>query len=750
MRFSADAREICAFNQNKPDTYFRFRKCFSLKKMPQQSARLFLAAEGEMKVQCNGTRLPVTQFPSWQKCRYVSEVDLLPLLSAGENCLCITLHHYGVGCFSRQNGVPGFIAELRLDGKTFLVSDTSWKTSPDPGYEGRRARVISRLLGLSFAARNDLAEPEESLSSCDDSAWEAAIPALFPDGVRPSYEMRPLPFLQESAPLPVSLLEKKGCSLSSCGKGVSISPQEKILTIDLGREETGFFRIELDSPRVFSLEIHHGEHLADGHVRSDLCGSRYIDTLTVKEGKQSFLHPFRRFGARYLELHLPERDFSFTLFYAGLVPVHRETPERTAFYSSETDPREAELRETALHTLECCTHDHYEDCPWREQALYAYDSRNEMLFDYFTAKKNWRFAAASLELLRQGEFSARQLMLCAPSEADVYIPAFSLVWISALRENTLFSGDEKPLKKAWPTVKRLLAGAMENPAGGNLYAPTRYDGMWDFYEWTGALSKMEKQPHLLYQCYLMEALRSGAEIALVSGEKKEAAYYTERAEAIAGAVRRRFWRNTTQCYHLFADEPDDAPKYEHCQVLPLFLGIVPPRQKKILVAKILRDEFPRSTFSLLVYLGRALEAEGAEARSYLQKRFQNTFYPLIDQGATSLWETPKGEADFSGAASLCHAWSCVTLWFDGAVRLGIWPLAAGFSRFRFDPFLGKDQAISGEVSTPAGLIRVELKKITSRVSEAVLSYPGFLECVFPGNLSVVSQKKGEVTLRGNF
>ena len=35
------------------------------------------------------------------------------------------------------------------------------------------------------------------------------------------------------------------------------------------------------------------------------------------------------------------------------------------------------------------------------------------------------------------------------------------------------------------------------------------------------------------------------------------------------------------------------------------------------------------------------------------------FGGMLLRGATSFWETEKGEEDFDGAGSLCHGWSAV-------------------------------------------------------------------------------------------
>ena len=63
-------------------------------------------------------------------------------------------------------------------------------------------------------------------------------------------------------------------------------------------------------------------------------------------------------------------------------------------------------------------HEHYEDCPWREQALYAMDSRNQMLCGYYVFQ-NKEFAASSLRLLALGQREDGLLELCAPARVGV-------------------------------------------------------------------------------------------------------------------------------------------------------------------------------------------------------------------------------------------------------------------------------------------------------------------------------------------
>jgi hypothetical protein len=79
-------------------------------------------------------------------------------------------------------------------------------------------------------------------------------------------------------------------------------------------------------------------------------------------------------------------------------------------------------------------------------------------------------------------------------------------------------------------------------------------------------------------------------------------------------------------------------------------------------------------------------------------------------GATSFWETDLGGNDFGRAASLCHAWSALPLYYYGAYVLGVRPLEPGFRRFALSSCPDRFMEAKGAVPTPAGPIRVEWRR----------------------------------------
>ena len=76
------------------------------------------------------------------------------------------------------------------------------------------------------------------------------------------------------------------------------------LIADLGKEMAGFVEFEIDAPAAARIDYGHGEHLADGRVRTEIYGRNFADTCICREGRNVFQLPFRRIGGRYLEIHI--------------------------------------------------------------------------------------------------------------------------------------------------------------------------------------------------------------------------------------------------------------------------------------------------------------------------------------------------------------------------------------------------------------------------------------------------------------
>lgn len=221
--------------------------------------------------------------------------------------------------------------------------------------------------------------------------------------------------------------------------------------MDMGLETTGYLDLDIVCPEATRVDIGFGEHLEDMRVRTDVGGRHFTFQWEAPAERCRFTHYFHRVGARYLQLFIYGHEA--IVYSAGIRPLNYPFSEESAFHCS--DHLHNRIYETAKHTLRCCVHQHYEDSPWREQSLYAFDSRSQMLFGYY-AFGEMEQPKASLKLLALSQREDGLLELCAPGRTPVTIPSFSLMFIVALEEYCRYSGDVAFGKELLPTAQKFL------------------------------------------------------------------------------------------------------------------------------------------------------------------------------------------------------------------------------------------------------------------------------------------------------
>ncbi len=236
--------------------------------------------------------------------------------------------------------------------------------------------------------------------------------------------------------------------------------------IDCGEECSGFMDLEVETEAPVKIWIGWGEHLADGRVRSHI-GSRYFETsYRSGAGHHMFTNYFQRIGLRFLELHVyPEKMGETKVSYAGIRPLEYPTVQRGKIKIE--DELHQKIYDISVRTLQLCMHEHYEDTPWREQALYAMDSLNQALCGYYCFGE-YDFARASLELLAEGLKEDGYLELHTPGKDAVMIPYFTFMWVLGMRDYLKFSKDTVFLTKYWDKIKFIVDKRLEEVQDGLL------------------------------------------------------------------------------------------------------------------------------------------------------------------------------------------------------------------------------------------------------------------------------------------
>ncbi len=442
---------------------------------------------------------------------------------------------------------------------------------------------------------------------------------------------------------------------------------------DLGAEQVGFCELDITTTQPCEVLIGWGEHLADQRVRTEVGGRCFGARCRLAAGENHLLYPLRRLGLRYLQLHIYAPAASVDIRYAGVRPVDYPLPEATPYPGAEKDGRQAAIYETCLRTLRLCLHDHYEDCPWREQALYTMDSRNQMLCGYY-AYGETAAPRASLSLIAQSLREDDLLELCSPARCAITIPAFSAMFVVQLAEYAEHSGDLALVRELLPTAERILEGFISHMADekDGLIACYPEREYWNFYEWQtgleGSISGSVAPEDMTYDaplcCFVSLAMAALASLYLRFDMYAEAQRMLTLNKRLNRAVHQYFYDERAGMYDSYL-RLRDGVKYHRAQLtqaLALCCGACPEAEAERLRERLAHDDslYP-VTLSHSIFRYDALLADKKYLPLILQE-IRDIWGSMLDAGATTFWETAQGQSDFGNAGSLCHGWSAVPLY----------------------------------------------------------------------------------------
>ena len=646
MSIFYDAKWIWENSSPKIDEYAEFLIEFDFF---GKDLSLNISADSNYAVYLNGRLCCFGQYPDYPHFKIYDKRDLFGFARKGKNVLAIRVWYYGIDNSSTYwLGKAGLIFALESGGRPLAVSGVDTPSRLSPTYKQGVGKRITGQLGLTF---------EYSADGAD--GWMYACPAKehpFTPSVLTGFE--PAAFKERTC-LPTRLGEFYEGLQVSADKLSSISPFGSVF--DLGSEQVGFVTLEFTASSKGTLVVAFGEHIADGRVRRQIGGRDFSFTYNFTEGKNYFMNPFRRFGLRYIEL-IP--DSSITDTKVGLIsvdyPVFEEEP------TFELSPRQREIYDACVHTLKLCMHEHYEDSPWREQALYAMDSRNQMLCGYYAFSETV-FPKSNLELISVDRRTDGMLSICYPSTNKLAIPSFSLHYIIECEEYLRYSSDTDLLRTVYPKMQSIVDTFVKRIGEDGMLYPPYGSGIWNFYEWEedldGSLSQIDKltaEPNLLLTCLLIIALKKlsfveqtlglpitddGISDRLIEGIRSR--LYDPESGLYFNSVGSRFKSRLGNSLAVLAGVPennDDAS------------SIV----SKLVCGAGLTD----TSLSMRCFLYDAILAIDEEKYAdFVLSDIERTYLPMLSTGNNTVWETVLGERDFNNAGSLCHGWSALPIYY---------------------------------------------------------------------------------------
>ncbi|MBE6703065.1 MAG: hypothetical protein E7585_06615 [Ruminococcaceae bacterium] len=600
-------------------------------------AELLISADSDYAVYLNGTLCAFGQYHDYPYDKVYDAVELSAYCRRGKNHLAIIVWYYGNGNMSYYPGNAALLFQLNGERGVLSVSGTETLARMSRTYQNHRQKKITSQLGYGFAY-DTTREDGWMLGETSDGFAPAVV-------LSQSLPLRPRPCQKLQLELP-----RKGAFLKTTANGH--------LLYDLGANTVGFLRLEVSSPQAQALTVSYGEHIADEGVRRIIGKRDFSVEITVRQGQTVYLNPFRRLGCRYLEV---AAETPLSACALSLLP--------TVYPVEELPPppltqQEQEIYDICVNTLRLCMHEHYEDCPWREQALYCMDSRNQMLCGYYAFGET-AFPRANLELISKDHRPDGLLSICCPSREPLAIPSFSLHYFTECAEYLRYSGDKDFLRQIYPKLQSILRLFLSRLAeNGGLISPFPNAEHWNFYEWRPGLDGKKEidisVPDLPLNALLSLALQQMAKIADNLGIPND---YAASVAQLNKNIANRFFDNKKQLYF---DRLTAEKSYSVLgNALAVLCGAVDPSTARTVCEKMTGDpSLTPISLSMQCFLFDACLAVDFERyRPYVLEKIQETYRPMVKLGLGTVWETELGERDFHNAGSLCHGWSAMPIYY---------------------------------------------------------------------------------------
>ena len=197
--------------------------------------------------------------------------------------------------------------------------------------------------------------------------------------------------------------------------------------------------------------------------------------------------------------------------------------------------------------------------------------------------------------------------------------------------------------------------------------------MWNFYEWIGDLdgnffsddpaTKTRNAYDVIINADIALALEKTIAIYGMINRHEDGDKLLEIKEKINKAIFESFFDKEVELFKTYSDKEGYSTLANSLCILS---GACPNEYMQKVAEKIANKDslLLNNTLSMNVFKFDALlKADREKYGDYILNEIDQTYSKMLDQGATSFWETELGEADFDNAGSLCHGWSAIPIYY---------------------------------------------------------------------------------------
>ena len=585
---------------------------------------LKISCDGDYTLFINGRYVSSGQYGDFEHYKSVDIIDLTGFLNTGSNKIGILVWHFGKDSQRYKRYAPGVICEITDEETVLFATGEDTLCRQSCGYITGFQREISCQLGFSYA-----------YDATKDDLWQLGngrnMKNAYPVDKKCAFVPRPNKKLLQK---PLVAAKKIGDNL-----------------YDLGKEYVGLLSFVLESEDGVAINIAYGECLESNHVKRKIGARDFSIDYTAKSGENKYTNYMLRFACRYLEL---SSDAEFKVVKIGIIPLYYPTVQK----ENTLNGIDREIYDISLNTLRLSMMEHYVDCPWREQCLYAFDSRNQMLCGYYAFEDgNFEYAKSNLLLINEDRRDDGLLSICYPCGINLTIPSFSLHYIIAIKEYIEHSGDTSIIDSVGAKLKMILKTFLANIKNG-IVCTFENDCHWNFFDWSpyadGYVDKSEKGKADLSTSLLTV-------LALMAYEKIcELCTLPFEFSKITESLRINIKNNFFSCKDgIFLNRGHAT---EFVNALAVKAEIVTGEEAQKICCLLASHSLISCSLSMKCQVYDALiKIDRNEYKGFILEDIRQAYSPMIDTG--TVWETVVGASDFDNAGSLCHGWSSMPIYY---------------------------------------------------------------------------------------
>ena len=594
------------------------------------SVTLNLCAETNYIAYIDDRVIGYGQFAGYPDCKYADTIDITNLCKTGVNFLKITVWYEGLNSFTHIDDGAGLIYNVVSDSKILAVSNEETLS----GYDGNYVSGLRKILTYQIGYTSKMIFNGQVLYNKSKEIYKTA-----------NIQRRPVKKLVEEE----YLMAKE------------IAP----FSYDLEKETVGYLSVEFNCEEDCTVNVAYGEHLLYGKVSRIIpggyknVGRDFSLEFVCRKGINTFTQYFVRLAGRYLDVSC---DKKIKVNKIGLIPVNYPIN----INKFDLTGLDKQIYDTCIRTLRLCMHEHYEDCPWREQALYSLDSRNQMLCGYY-AFDNSDYQRANLVFISKGIRQEDGLLeITYPAINTPAIPLFSLMFVIAVGEYIEHTEDNSILKEVFSTIYVIMETFSKRIDEDGL-VPNFDQPFWNFYEWTDGShngdeliegSVRQNKHDLILNCAYLYAYKHYKKMLQAKGKKTYI-----NIKKTQKAIVQRFYDIDKGLFFL-----SDIGTRKYSQLGNAFAVLVDAGNKN-LVSKIASDKtLIEASLSMKGFVYDALLYYDNENAYHVLEEIRNNYSYMLSKEATSFWETIDGVCDEHPAGSLCHGWSAIPIYYYNILR----------------------------------------------------------------------------------